>query len=52
MQTALRFLNRYATLRAVQDIIKKCANEYAENIIFGGLILSNVYILLYPLFYW
>ena len=52
MQTAVRFLNRYAGLRAIQDIIKKCTNEYAENIIFGILILSNVFILLYPIFYW
>ena len=33
MQTALRFLNRYASLQAIQDIIKKCTNEYMEGII-------------------
>jgi len=38
MQTALRFLDRYANLHAIQDIIKKCTNEYAEGLILGILI--------------
>ncbi len=52
MQTALRFLNRYAGLQAIQATLKKCTNEYAEGIVFGVLILANVWILLYPVMYW
>ena len=52
MQTALRFLNRYAGLHAVQDIIKKCTNEYAEGLILGILIVANLFILVYPYFKW
>ena len=52
MQTALRFLNRYAGLQAVQAKLKKCTNEYAEAVVIGVLVLCNVWILLYPVFYW
>ncbi len=52
MQTALRFLNRYAGLQAIQATLKKCTNEYAEAIVFGVLILANIWILLYPVMYW
>ena len=52
MQKALRFLNRYASLQAIQDIIKKCTNEYMEGIILGTLIVANLFILVYPIFKW
>ena len=52
MQTALRFLNRYAGLQALQDIVKKCANEHMEGIILGTLIVANLFILVYPIFKW
>ena len=52
MKTALRFLNRYAGLQAMQATLKKGTNEYAEAIVFGVLILANVWILLYPVMYW
>ena len=54
MQRALRFLNRYAILRAIQGIFKtqKAAEEVVEWSIFTVLILANVFILLYPILYW
>ena len=52
MQTALRFLNRYASLQEIKDIIKKCTNEYMEGIILGTLIVANLFILVYPIFKW
>jgi hypothetical protein len=54
MQTALRFLNRYAGLRAVQEIFKtkKTAEEAVEWSFFTVLVLANVFILLYPILYW
>jgi hypothetical protein len=52
MQTALRFLNRYAGLQAIQDTIKKMtADEVVERIFFSVLVLANVFILLYPIVY-
>ena len=54
MQKALRFLNRYAILRAIQAIIKteKATEEVVEWSFFTVLILANVFILLYPILYW
>ena len=54
MQRALRFLNRYAVLRAVQGIFKtqQATEEVVEWSFFTILILANVFILLYPIFYW
>ena len=54
MQKALRFLNRFAILRAIQAIIKteKATEEVVEGVFFSILILANVFILLYPIFYW
>ena len=54
MQRALRFLNRYAILRAVQRIFKteNTTEEVVEWSFFTVLILANVFILLYPIFYW
>ena len=54
MQTALRFLNRYATLRAIQAIIKsnKTTEEVVEQTFFTVLILANVFILIYTMLYW
>ena len=54
MQRALRFLNRYAILRAVQRIFKtqKATEEVVEWSFFTVLILANVFILLYPILYW
>ena len=53
MQRALRFLNRYAILRAVQRIFKtKITEEVVEGAVFTVLVLANVFILLYPIFYW
>ena len=53
MQTALRFLNRYAGLRAIQEIMKiRITEEVVEWSFFTVLILANVFILLYPMFYW
>ncbi len=52
MQTALRFLNRYADLQAIHGNLKERINEYAEIVVFGILVSCNVWILLYPVFYW
>jgi len=54
MQRALRFLNRYAVLRAIQGIFKteKATDEVVEWSFFTVLILANVFILLYPILYW
>ena len=54
MQRALRFLNRYAILRAIQGIFKtqKDTEEVVEWSFFTVLILANVFILLYPILYW
>ena len=54
MQTALRFLNRYAILRALQRIFKtnKTADEVVEGTFFTVLILANIFILIYPMLYW
>ena len=54
MQRALRFLNRYAVLRAIQVIIKPnmTTEDVVERSFFTVLILANVFILLYPIFYW
>ena len=54
MQRALRFLNRYAALRAIQEVFKtkKATEEVVEWSFFTVLILANVFILLYPILYW
>ena len=53
MQTALRFLNRYAGLQVIQRIFKtKITEEVVEGAFFTVLVLANVFILLYPIFYW
>ena len=54
MQTALRFLNRYAILRAIQGIFKTnmTTEEVVEGTFFTVLIVANVFILLYPMMYW
>ena len=53
MQTALRFLNRYAGLQVIQRIFKtKITEEVVEGVFFSILILANVFILLYPILYW
>ena len=50
----LRFLNRYAILRAIQGIFKTnmTTEEVVEGTFFTVLILANVFILLYPMMYW
>ena len=53
MQTALRFLNRYAGLQVIQRIFKiKITEDVIEWGFFSVLMLANVFILLYPMFYW
>ena len=54
MQTALRFLNRYAGLQVIQRIFKtkQATEEVVEWSFFTVLILANVFILLYPMLYW
>ena len=54
MQRALRFLNRYAVLRAIQVIIKPnmTTEDVVERSFFTVLILANIFILVYPMMYW
>ena len=39
-------------LQAIHEILKQRINEYAEVVVFGILVSCNVWILLYPVFYW